>query len=181
MKERKGLQYLGDFGGHSWYRADEFGENTVERYQAYMALLQQYDKLGIRKDDMFTFVTECIKLSNENKHKDLHTYLHTLNAFLQLEYSNDMVFELTNCFLFVDDEPIEKMSMKHSDLKRNLYKNNTEVQLFFCECYSILANKPESFVEGFKIWEYIRGRTCQITELAFSNAINKGSSLLIPE
>lgn len=174
-KEREGLFYLGQFGGHDFYRADQFGENTVERYQAYMALLQQYDKLGLRKEDMFAFVNACIQLSNENKHKDLHTYLHQLNAFLQLEYSNDMVFELTNCFLLIDDEPMTKMSLKHSDLKRKLYKENSEVQLFFCECYNILVNKPESFVSGFKIWEYIRGRTALITESVFFSAINRAS------
>lgn len=178
---RDGLHFLGQYAGHNFYRADSFGENTVERYQAYMGLLQQYDKLGIKKDDMFAFVNATIKLSEQDKHKDVHTYLHHLNAFLQLEYSNDMVFELVNCFLFVDDEPMEKMSLKHSDLKRKLYRENVEVQLFFCECYNLLANKPEDYVQGFKIWEYIRSRTALITESQFFSAISKESLASIRE
>lgn len=175
--ERKGLTHLGVFAGHNFYRAEDFGENTKERYLGYMGLLQQYDKNGIIKDDITEFVNATIKLSEQDKHKDVHTYLHYLNSYIQLEYSNDKVFNLVNYFLFVDDEPIDTISLKHTDIKKNLYKENTEVQLFFCECFNILTNKPEDYIQGFKIWEFIRSRATLITELAFFNAINKANLL----
>jgi len=172
---REGLTHLGKFADHDFYRAEDFGENTKERYLGYMSILQQFDKFGLKKDDLREFINATIKLSTDGKDRDVHTYLHHLNSYVQLEYSNDQVFELVNFFLFVDDEPIEKISLKHSDLKRKLYKENIEVQLFFCECYNILTNKPEGYTSGFKIWEYIRSRTSLITEQAFLSAINRES------
>ena len=173
---RQGLHHLGKFAGHDFYRAERFGDNYMGRYLDYNSLMNQYDQLRVTYDEAKAFNEMCLKLSNERKDRELHAHLAIWKAYLEMEINSNIVFESTEKFILIDDEPEDKMSVSHSDLKRKLYKENVEIQLFFCEVFYILQNKPEDYASGYKIWEYLRSRTAQVTELAFSNAIKQASS-----
>lgn len=174
-KKREGLLHLGTFAGAEWYRMATFGENTTERYLAYMNLLTQYEELRLKLSDLKHFTDKCIDLSNQNLHKEVHTHLTLLKSYIELENNNLIIFELCQCFILVNDEPFDKFSFEHTDLKRKLYKDSDQVKVFFCELYNILQNKPEAYANGLKIWEYIKSRMALVTETAFLQLISKAN------
>jgi hypothetical protein len=172
-KKRKGLLHLGNYGGHDWYRLNQFGDNTNKRYLYYTTLLSQYEELRLKLSDLKVFADTALQLSSENKSKDLHSHLNLLKAYIELEEKNSIIFELVSCFVLIDDEPVDDFSFEFTDKKRKAFNESMQVQVFFCELYNILQNKPESYAQGLRIWEYTKSRMSQVTELAFLNAISK--------
>lgn len=175
-KQRKGLFHLGTFGGHEWYRLASFDDTVTERYLNYMKLLSQYDSIGMKLSDLKIWAQEALRLSNENKQKDLHTYINYLIGYIDLEHKSDIVFDLVNYFVLIDDEPVEKISFEHIDIKRKAYNESDHIKVFFCELLNIIQNSPESFREGLRIWEYLQSRMVQVSEQVFLNAIKAASS-----
>lgn len=161
------MELVAEISGHSFYKPIVFKDNITERYLNYIRIVSQYEQLGMRLTDIRAFCDQALVLSRENNTKDLHTLIEVLNSYALLEEKNDITFEVAANFLYLDDEPLDKISAKHYAAKRQLYDKFPEVKVFFCEVFRSLLAKPEKLKEVWHLWEALQDKANVITEETF--------------
>ena len=176
-KMRKDLKKLISLAGHDWYCQHSFSENNTERYLNYIRSISQYERLHIKLDDLQMITEYMKKLSTENRQKELHEAISTLNNYIQLEQTNDLFFIVGNNFLYIDDEPTDTISAKHYNLKKELYNNFNTVRLFFCEIASNLMSKSKIMNDPFTAYESLNSKLTILTETDYSELMIRVNSL----
>ena len=172
---RKDVKYLGYWDSHNWYRAYKFDENITERYLSYFQIAKAKESLGAQPDQIKWVVNEAAEALKANNVALAMQNLTVLNSYLQLEENNDWVFKLVNCFLMVDDEPLDQITEYHTKLKANSYTNSNRTKVFFCEVYKTLQTTSNDLTTDLNLVEYLTSRLVLITEQMFSNVINKAN------
>lgn len=167
-KDRPGFELLATIGGHKFYKLMDFKENITERYLNYIKIVSQYDQLRLTLSDIRAFCDKAIILSKEGKAKELHTLLEVLNSYTLLEENNDITFNIAVQFLFIDDEPEDKISAEHYELKRRLYNEMPMVKVFFCEVSRILRSQPQQLRSNWEMMDILTDKGNQLTEETFS-------------
>lgn len=167
-KDRPGFELLANVGGHRWYKLMDFKENITERYLNYVKIVSQYDQLRLTLADIRAFCDKAIMLSKDGKTKELHTLLEVLNSYTLLEENNDITFNIAVQFLFIDDEPEDKISAEHYELKRKLYNEQPSVKVFFCEVSRILRQQPVELRSNWEMMDILNDKGNQLTEETFS-------------
>lgn len=176
FKKRQDLYFIGTFGGHDWYRAFKFDHNITGRYLAFNEIAQNRDKFGMMSHELDYVLSEALDCLKKNDIVGATQMLTAAQTYKELEDSNDWVFKMVNQFLYIDDEPIQETTEKHTLLKAEAYKNYPTVKVFFCECYNTLMKESKDLTEDFNLEGYLNSRLVQVTELMFSNAIKRASS-----
>ncbi|MCC6256180.1 MAG: hypothetical protein IT276_14785 [Ignavibacteriaceae bacterium] len=175
---RKDLKKLISLAGHDWYCQHSFQENITERYLNYVRTISQYERLHIKVDDLLMITRYLKQLSIENRQKELHEGITTLLNYVELDKANDLFFIVGNNFLYIDDEPIDTISAKHYQLKKQLYDDIASVKLFFCEVASSLMRKSQSLNDPFTVYQNITDRVQALAEMDYSELMSKASTVI---
>lgn len=176
-KKRENLIKLGEFQGHIFYRIEQFGENIVERYKNFIINTQEHDKYGINKSELINGLNLINTALIEQKPVLAGQYLSALMGYVQLNINNDVVFHTVNSFVLIDDEPIDKMSPKHTEIKQKLFKEYDDVFVFFCEVFKSLQQTTSDSQTDISYQDYLKSQLVQISEATFSKLIRTGRDL----
>lgn len=145
IKERTDWDYIGDMAGHKWGKPATISDMIAERYFAFQKLSEQFDTLGIRYSELWRALELQQSALRANNIALASEYNTALMGYVELRETNDMIFSIPNCFVLIDDEPINEMTSHHTKLKKKLFDENPEIRIFFCEFYNILKpNTPIS-------------------------------------
>lgn len=172
-KTRKDLTKLGQFQGHTFYRVTQFGDNIIERYKNFIINTQEHEKYGINKDELINGLNLINSALQDNKPVLAGQYLSALTGYVQLNINNDVVFHVVNSFVLIDDEPIDKMSPKHTEIKQKLFKEYDDVFVFFCEVFNSLQRTTHDLPTDINFQDYLKSSLVQISEATFSRLIQK--------
>lgn len=173
---RKDLKHIINLAGHDWYCQHSFVENMTERYLNYVRSISQYERLHIKLDDLKMITEYMKKLSIENRQKELHEAISTLDNYIQLDQNNDLYFIVANNFIYIDDEPTETISAKHYSIKKELYNNFSSVKLFFCEIVNNLTSKSKPMRDPFMVYESLSSKLTTLTEMDYLELMTRVNS-----
>ena len=170
---RKDVKFLGHWDGRNWYSAYKFDENITERYLAYFQISKAKESLGAEPDQIKWIVSESIEALKSNNVALAMQNLTALNSYLQLEENNDWVFKLVNCFLMVDDEPLDEITEYHTKLKAESYTKSPRTKVFFCEVYKTLQTTSSDLTTDLNLVEYLSSRLVLISEQMYLSVMHK--------
>jgi hypothetical protein len=80
--------------------------------------------------------------------------------------------EVVNCFILIDDEPLEKFSTSHTQTKLSLYDNNLQIRFFFINFAMDLLRNLVSLPEHIQPEEYLNSKAVKLKETAFWKVLN---------
>lgn len=172
---REGLEYLFSYAGHNFYTFRRIEETAARRYLAYIRLVRMHE-LGVSRDDLKKFTAGIRQANNRGDKSAVGALCEALEAYTDLYTDNQRIFEIANCFVLVDDEPVGKFSEIHSLLKKQLYDGSDQVRFFFIESALKYLRKISDLPDDLDLGAYLREGKVELTEKVFSRLITRDSS-----
>lgn len=173
--KRDGLVYLFSYGNHHFYTFERIEVTVARRYLAYTRLVRMHE-LGVSREDLKAF-TELIRAANNKGDRStVGAACEALEAFTDLYTDNKRTFEIANCFVLIDDEPVERFSEAHTFLKHQLFEGSAEVRFFFVKSALEYLRKISELPPDLKLEDYLNSKEVRLTEKVFSRLITKSSS-----
>ena len=173
--ERDGLDFVFEHAGHSFFTFPRIEVAAAKRYLAYIRLVREHE-LGVSRSDLRAFIEMMKEAANRNDVARQGALLHSLEAFVELYTDNKRIFEVANCFLLVDDEPIKEFSDKHSKIKYDLFNSSESVRFFFIKTALSYIEKVVASPQDFNGADYLKSQEVELTEKAFSKLMQSSSS-----
>lgn len=125
----EGLTLALEIEGHNLYVFDSLDNTPVSREFGTRMAYHQY-QLGIRWSDLRAYSKITKEKANAGDLVGVAAMAHALDGYINNYASQRLINELSGHTILVDDEPIEKSTLKHRKIKQELLKNE-EVQAFF--------------------------------------------------
>jgi hypothetical protein len=172
---RDGLDFVFEHAGHTFYTFPRIEVAAAQRYLAYIRLVREHE-LGVSRSDLRAFIEMMKQAANKGDIARQGALLHSLEAYTELYTDNKRVFEVANCFLLVDDEPVDKFSDKHSLLKKQLFDTSEAVRFFFIKTAVSYIEKVVDSPQDFNAEDYLKSDEVKLTEKAFSRLMQSSSS-----
>lgn len=164
---REGLGYLFSYAGHKFYTFTQIETTVARRYLAYTRLVRLHE-LGVSREDLKAF-TERIRLANNKGDRSaIGALCEALEAYTDLYTDNKRTFEIANCFILIDDEPRDRFSEAHTELKKQLFDASENVRFFFIKTAFEYLRKIVELPQDFKPEDYLRTQKVELTEAIFS-------------
>ena len=173
-KSRPGLKYLFTQAGHDFYTFDKIEIASARRYLAFIRLTREHE-LGVSREDLETFLDLTIQANNQGNTSRVGALCHTLKAYTDLYTDNRRIFEVANCFVLVDDEPINDFSDSHSILKKAMFDASESVRFFFIKTSISYIKSITELPEDFKIEDYLKSQNVELTEQAWYKLTSRSS------
>jgi hypothetical protein len=166
-KKRKDIKHIGNMAGHDFYVVFNPSELTYTRYFAYVQAVQ-LSGFKLLKEDLDICLDLIDKSISEGNIARIAHITDAIRGYQNLYLSNDLMKEVVNCFILIDDEPLEKFSTSHTQTKLSLYDNNLQIRFFFYQ-----------FCNGFaaELGEFTRTYSARGI-LEFKSSEAEGDSLL---
>lgn len=129
------LEEIGTFEGHRFYRFKAIDLTTTQRYMSYVAILKtlQSEQCRVAVANAFDLILEQVQLVNDIT--ELRTQIPQLighaRHFISYELYEKELFDMVNCMVLIDDEPIDTFSDTHTSIKVELYDRSPEMKAFF--------------------------------------------------
>lgn len=174
---RHDCDYIGLMAGHQWYKPSIIDDTITDRYLTYTGLSNQFDTLGLRFEDLHAALYGVQDSLRNNKVSLAAEINSALIGYVELQMNNDIVFSLVNCFIMIDDEPIENITPEYTKIKRDLYNSNDEVKIFFCECYNGLKPETSSSETNTNPYNFLKSRVAQVSENLFLRSLKTAQDL----
>lgn len=173
---RKGLEHQFTYAGHHFYTFPKMEASAAKRYLAYIRFVREHE-LGVSTHDLNAFIEGILDACKKGDIGTIGTYCHTLRAFLDLYTDHKRLFEVSNCFVLIDDEPIKDLTGEHTLLKWQLFEASEEVRFFFIDTGLKYLSKVKDLPKDFDAANYLRSPEVQLAEKVFSN-LTESSSLV---
>lgn len=177
IKIRHDCDYLGVMAGHQWYKPSIIDDTITDRYLDYISLSNQYDTLGLRFEDLHAALYGVQDSLRQNKTSLAAEINSALISYVELQMNNDIVFSLVNCFIMVDDEPLDKITPEYTKIKKELYNSNDEVKIFFCECYNGLKSTIQDSQQSTSPYNFLKSRLAQVSESLFLKSLKMAQDI----
>jgi len=176
-KVRTDVDYLGEMAGHKWYKPSIIDDSITDRYLDYMALSNQFDTLGLKYNDLHDALSGVQEALRQNKTSLAVEINSALISYVELSINNDAIFSIVNCFIMVDDEPLERISPEYTKIKKDLYTSNDDVKIFFCECYNGLRIPTSNSQENTDTYGYLKSRLLEVSERLYLRGLKMAKDL----
>lgn len=129
------LEEIGTFQGHRIYQFKAIDLTTTQRYMSYVAILKtlQSEQCRVAVANAFDLILEQVQIVNDIT--ELRTQIPQLighaRHFISYELYEKELFDMVNCMILIDDEPIDTFSDTHTSIKVELYDRSPEMKAFF--------------------------------------------------
>jgi hypothetical protein len=170
-KKRKDIKHIGSMAGHDFYVVFNPSELTYTRYFAYVQAVQ-LSGFKLLKEDLDICLDLIDKSISEGNIARIAHITDAIRGYQNLYLSNDLMKEVVNCFILIDDEPLEKFSTSHTQTKLSLYDNNLQIRFFFINFAMDLLRNLVSLPEHIQPEEYLNSKAVKLKETAFWKVLN---------
>ena len=174
-RESEGLEYLFSEGSHDFYRLPQFEMNAARRYLAYIRLVREHE-LGVSHSDLEIFCEQMNEHLNKGRIAQCGAMVAALQAYTELYTDNKRVYEIANCFILVDDEPIKDFSLDHSILKKTIFESSENARFFFIKSALGYLKAIIELPLDLELVDYLKSKQVSVSEKTFSASIGNNSS-----
>lgn len=177
-KERKGLRYLETIEGHRLYtfEGEMIHESPVRRHLQYLAVITNYDKLKLDHDSRQIIYENMKKGINDGNIAEISANITLMETLDSVTLINDQIFQVCNCYILLDDEPINDFSLKHTEIKKKLYDNSDVARFFFINFAIQYLKDIVNSSTNTNFVDYLKTPKVKIAESLISKLVSDPSS-----
>lgn len=175
-EDRSELTLKLDHNGNKFYMFGQFSKTLSNRYFNFIAALTEQEKLGSRREIVEKMNSETIEALNKRDISKALLIQTVMKAMINLEVTNDFVFEIASTLIILNDEPMDEINENYKAKKRELYNSDPYIKVFFCEIFMSYVNNIVTLKNTKELLSFLNSEKVKVTEKLFGDLMQVESS-----
>lgn len=166
------LEHVATLKGYDFYTPKSLIEGTVsKRYYKFRHILESRELFKLNKESRDIAFDQMEKHIDLNQTAAVAQWIGLLRAMNDLTYWDKELFDVANCFLLLDGEPLEDFSEKHTKIKYKLFENDEDVKVFFCQFAHEYMRHIADLPANTSVLDYMNQRTQKLVNTIYGRLI----------
>jgi len=175
-EDRSELTLKLDHNGNKFYMFGQFSKTLSNRYFNFIAALTEQEKLGARREIVEKMNSETIEALNKRDTNKALLIQTVMKAMINLEVTNDFVFEIASTLIILNDEPMDEINENYKAKKRELYNSDPYIKVFFCEIFMSYVNNIVTLKNTKELLSFLNSEKVKVTEKLYGDLMQVESS-----
>lgn len=180
-KKVERLEFVKEIQGVKFYTPKSIIEGASGvRYMNYLRLVEERETFKLNKDSRKVLIKEMKQAVNNNNVAAVSQFIGFMEVLDDLTYWDRELFEVANCFLLMEDEPLEEFSAEHTEIKRKMFDESQDIKVFFCQYAHEFLRHIAHLPKNTSVLDYLnQSRQALVNKmysLLISSKIDKKSS-----
>jgi hypothetical protein len=175
-EDRSELTLKLDHNGNKFYMFGQFSKTLSNRYFNFIAALTEQEKLGARREIVEKMNSETIEALNKRDVSKALLIQTVMKAMINLEVTNDFVFEIASTLIILNDEPMDEINENYKAKKRELYNSDPYIKVFFCEIFMSYVNNIVTLKNTKELLSFLNSEKVKVTEKLYGDLMQVESS-----
>ncbi len=165
--ERKGLTFLGESSGHKFYTFAAFDNMCMARKDMFLLRMDEYERFGIQKENMFAFCDLIAELVNDGNLMEVAQLTGHLKYLMTLPVNTHMITYIAAPLVLIGNEDETGIEHEEMELKTKIALKDQKVQGFFLRATKLLSISGLHMQDFRSLLESLRSQQNQQIEKIF--------------
>lgn len=172
-KSQKELLQKIDYPGYDLYtiKGHLIEQSITKRYLKFRSIIENHDKLKIDRQGREVIYKAIEDAVDNQRLVEIGQWIMIMRTLDDLTYFEDELFDVCNCFILLKNEPIDDFTLEFSQKKREMFNNDPNLKLFFCQFAHEYLRHMENLPENTNVLEYLEARQNQIAKSMYEKWI----------
>lgn len=139
----------------------------MKRYAHFVQVIRANEHIKLTREKREIIYTGIENAYDKGKFSEIMQYVSLMRQLDDATLCEHEIFEIANCFLLLEGEPLKEFSLEHTAKKKMLFETD-EGRFFFINFTVVQMKRLIDFPEGLKFEEYLKSPKAQVLNIMYS-------------